>query len=71
MKSKARKVFHSYAIVDRYDAPYMSDSCICEDRDVMADTVKELNDPFFRHERQRAPYRVVKLYYLTTRRIRP
>lgn len=58
---------YGYGIVDRNGAPWWNESCICQDREPMADICENMND---RHNGSpadaRRPYRVVRLFRLTT-----
>ncbi len=64
MRKLVRK-FYGYGIVGKSGKPWWDDACVCQDRAPMADTVKGLNDKFWKAEPGEQPYRVVRLFYVS------
>lgn len=62
----ARKRIYGYGIVDRHGKPWWNeDSCVCQDCAPMLETCAVLNDRLeMSYEEDRAPYRVVRLFWM-------
>lgn len=52
---------YGWGIVNKLGEPWWDESCVCEDRTPLDDTVRNLNDPM--EKDAAAPYRVVRLYF--------
>ena len=59
------KHFFGYGIVGKSGRPWWDETCVCQDRAPMQETVDGLNDKFWAAEPNEQPYRVVALFYET------
>jgi hypothetical protein len=57
--------FYGYGIIGKSGKPYWDESCVCEDKAPMGETVACLNDDDFSTGPDDRPFRVVRLFYVT------